>query len=228
MDKRFLAILGVIVVGFFGFILITKQKDDSSTNNSAKSGTASNHVYGNPDAAVTFLEYADFQCPACGQFHSLIQEVKAKYKDQVAFVYKNFPIDSIHPNARSAHRAAEAAGKQGKFYEMHDLLYENQTSWSSASNSKSIFEGYANQLGLNIDQFNSDYLSELTNDDINADINEGKSKGVVGTPTFFLNGTELDNNDLRTVELLSAKIDAAIAASAASQAPADTSATTPN
>lgn len=208
MDKRFLAILAVIVVGFLGFFIIGKQKD--STNNSNTNVAATNHSVGQGTKKVVLVEYGDFQCPACGGFYPLIKQVKEKYGDQITFTFKNFPIDSIHPNARAAHRAAEAASNQGKFFEMHDLLYENQQSWVNSNNVKSIFEGYATKLSLDIDKFKADYLSENTNEVINADINEGKDKGVSGTPSFFLNGTQLDNNTIRTVDQLSALIDAEI------------------
>ena len=209
MDKRFLAILAVIVIGFLGFFIIGRQKDNSSTNNSSVSAT--NHSVGAGTKKVTLVEYGDFQCPACGGFYPLIKQVKEKYGDQITFTFKNFPIDTIHPNARAAHRAAEAASNQGKFFEMHNELYENQQSWVNSNNVKSIFEGYASKLSLDMDKFKADYISESTNEVINADINEGKDKGVTGTPTFYLNGTQLDNNTIRTVDQLSALIDAEIA-----------------
>lgn len=208
MDKRFLAILAVIVVGFLGFFIIGKQKDSNSDTGATIS--ASNHSVGQGTKKVTLVEYGDFQCPACGGFYPLIKQAKEKYGDQITFTYKNFPIDSIHPNARAAHRAAEAASNQGKFFEMHDLLYENQQSWVNSNNVKSIFEGYASKLSLDLEKFKADYISENTNEVINADIDEGKEKGVTGTPSFYLNGTQIDNNSMRTAEQLNALIDAEI------------------
>jgi protein-disulfide isomerase len=215
MDKKFIAILLVLVIGFMGFFVFTKKED--AEESSSVSATTSQHSQGAGTAKVELVEYGDFECPACGGYYPLLKEVKQKYGDQITFTFKHFPIDSIHPNARAAHRAAEAASNQGKFFEMHDLLYENQTSWRGSNNAKSVFDSYAVQLGLDIDKYNADFASETTNGIINADSNEGKAKGVNSTPTFFLNGKQVANDEIRTVEQLSKLIDDQIALSAAPQ-----------
>lgn len=220
MDKKFLVILGVIVLGFVGFIVFNK-KDSGNNTPGTSTASVSNNSVGAGNKKVTIIEYADFQCPACGQYYLLVKQIKEKYGDDITFTFRNFPLDSIHPNARAGHRAAESAGNQGKFFEMHNLIYENQQSWSTSTNVKTIFDTYAKQLNLDMDKFNSDFISEDTNATINADIDEGKSKGVNSTPTFFMNGTKLNNDDIRSVDLFSSLIDAEIAKSTASQAPAD-------
>jgi protein-disulfide isomerase len=209
MDKKFILILAVIVAAFVGFLTF----GDKSSAPASVATSGSNHVYGNPAASVEIVEFGDFQCPACGQFFPIVKEIKQKYDGKIKFVYKNFPLDSIHPNARAAHRSAEAAGNQGKFFEMHDLLYENQRDWQSSRAAKTFFEGYAKQIGLDMTRFEADFAAEQTNAVINADSAEGKDKKVSGTPTFFINGKKYENNELGSVALFSAKIDELLATS---------------
>lgn len=207
MDKKFILILAVIVAAFVGFL--TFGDKSSAPANVTTSG--SNHVYGNPAATVEIVEFGDFQCPACAQFFPIVKEIKQKYEGKIKFVFKNFPLDSIHPNARAAHRSAEAAGNQGKFFEMHDLLYENQRDWQSSRAAKTIFEGYAKQLNLDMTRFEADFAAEQTNAIINADSAEGKDKKVTGTPTFFINGKKYENGEIGSAALFSAKIDELLA-----------------
>ena len=148
---------------------------------------------GPSDAKLTLVEYADFECPACAAYQSVLKDVKATFKDDLRFVYRHFPLP-MHKNAVAAALAAEAAGKQGKFWEMHDLLYAKQKEWSGKpSEDRAMFEQYANTLGLNLDQFKAD----MKNDELRARVNQMKQSGedlnVRGTPTFFLNGEPIDN-----------------------------------
>lgn len=210
-------IIGALVV--FGIIgaAVMFGKDDTATT-----GTTSNYVYGKADAKVTLVEFGDFECPACGFFFPVVQEVKEKYKDQIAFQFRHFPLVQIHRNALASHRAAEAAGKQGKFYEMHDLLYQNQESWNGPSGSDSAgvtteqaisyFEQYAERLQLDMDKYRADVNDSSTIATINADTAEGKSKySISGTPTFILNGKIIeDTSTIDTVEEFSALIDKAL------------------
>ena len=213
MDKRFLIIMGVVIVAFIGVFLFGGSKND--TQDFGSTGTVSNHTFGNNTKNVELLVYGDFECSVCGQFYPIEKQVTEKYKDQIKFVFRHFPIDSIHPNARPASRAAEAAGLQGKFFEMHDLLYETQSQWISqvTNDPQPIFESYAQQLGLDIAKYKLDYAAENTNSTINADKQEGNDKGITGTPTYYLNGVKLNNGDISSVEAFSKKIDEAIAAS---------------
>lgn len=213
MDKRFIIILIVVVLGLGGIFFIGKHKSNSSSTTNNTVGTTSSHTKGGNAKNVSLLVYGDFQCPVCGQFYPIEKQVLTTYQDDISFTFRHFPLDSIHPNARAGSRAAEAAGKQGKFFEMHDLLYENQSAWTSSSNPLSIFTNYATQLGLNIEQFKTDFASETVNNTINADLKEGNDKGVSGTPTYYLNGKKLDNGDINTYEKFSAVIAEAIKSS---------------
>ena len=176
---------------------------------------ADDHVYGNKDSKVVLIEYADFQCPGCGAAFPIVKEIKEKYKDQIAYVYRYMPLVSIHPNAIAAAAGAEAAGLQGKFWEMHDLLYANQTSWSSASSStrNSFYEQFAEQLGLNMTTYKSDVASSKVLDRISRDQSAAKKAGLQpSTPTFVLNGTKVTLTDLQdsntyTVDKFSSLLD---------------------
>lgn len=196
MDRRFLTILAILVV-IFGGIFIVSQK--SSNNTSSNGAQPTNHIEGKGQKGVTLVEYGDYQCPVCEAYHAVLDQVESKYTNDVYFQFRNLPLPSIHPNAFAAARAAEAAGLQNKYFEMHRLLYDanNWQTWTSSSNSVTLFESYASQLGLNINQFKSDYASSKVNDSINADIAAFKKTGKeMGTPTFFLDGTYLDNTKL--------------------------------
>lgn len=190
MDKRFAVILAACVVALGGVFWFTRDKSTTTTN-SGSSATLSNHTFGNNTKKVTLVEYGDFQCPACAAYYPLVKQVTEKYKNEISFQFRNFPL-SQHQNARAASRAAEAADKQGKYWEMHDLLYEQQKSWETSTNVVPIFEGYATQLNLKLDQFKTDYSSSSVNDVINADMNEGQRLGITSTPTFYLQSKKLD------------------------------------
>ncbi len=209
MDKRFAAILIGIVVVLGGVFWFTRDKSTTKGSSGNKTAALSNHVIGANAKKVNLTEYGDFQCPACGVYHPVVKQVVEKYKNDIVFQFRNFPLSSIHQNARAAARAAEAADKQGKYWEMHDLLYEQQKSWETSSNVSSVFEGYANQIGLNIDTFKKDYASTEVNDVINADYDEGQKLNITGTPTFFLQGKKIEDAP-RDVDGFSKLIDQAI------------------
>ena len=196
MSKQFLIILAVIVLGLFGVLMLTNKDKGSGGGSGSNSSatTATEHIVGKGEKNVTIVEYGDFQCPACALFHPIIKQIKADYGDQIKFQFRHFPLVQIHPNAYIASRAAEAAGKQGKFFEMHDLLYEQQDSWKSSTDPTEQFVSYASQLGLNTDQLKSDMQSEAVSGAINADLKAGKDVNVNSTPTFFINGRKIDQN----------------------------------
>lgn len=210
MNNRFLIILAVLVLGFVGF-LIYQGKEDNTTDGGGEQGVqASEHTVGAGTANVTLVEYGDFQCPSCGAYFPVLDSIKEKYGDQITFQFRHFPLTQIHQNAMAAHRAAEAAAKQGKFWEMHDLLYERQNLWSQSNNAATIMEDYATELALNIDQFKADFASSDVNATINADIAAGNEKGVTGTPSFILNGEKIESPQ-PSVEAFTAILDEALA-----------------
>lgn len=194
--NRFWIVLTVVVLGLIGAFIFTKPKDSATTvfNGDAKQIQKDDHVRNGSDKKVTLVEYGDFQCPSCGAYYSIVKNLEASYGDSVSFVFRHFPLISIHPNAFSAARAAEAAGMQGKFFEMHDKLYETQSTWGElTTNQQSLFEGYAQSLGLDMTKFKADYTSQKVADRINRDVSSGKQFKITGTPTFIVNGTKIEN-----------------------------------
>lgn len=150
---------------------------------------SSDWVKGDKNAKTILIEYSDFQCPACAAFQPLVKKITDELGDKIAFAYRHFPL-SQHQNAKFAAIASEAGGKQNKFWEMHDLIFENQKNWSDLSNSKvkELFIKYAETLGLNIEQFKNDLASEEIKNKVNNDLISGETAKVNSTPTFFLNG----------------------------------------
>lgn len=219
MKKAIIIILLAVVVIGGGSLL---KKDDKQTT-----VAPTNHTFGEGKSGVVLKEYADFQCPGCAGFYPIIKQIKEKYKDQITFQFVNFPLSQIHQNAQAAHRAAEAASNQGKFWEMHDLLFENQNTWKDSINTTRDFEAYASQLSLDTTKFKFDFASSATNSTIQADIGTGQDLKVTGTPTFFLDGKKLEDSDaIYSLEKFSVFIDAAIAAKTGQQ-PATTTTTDP-
>lgn len=209
MNKGFWAVIAVIIVIFGGILLFKGNDATGPANSNAK---PSSHVAGTNTTGVTLVEYGDFQCPFCAQYYPLVKQVKEKYNDKITFQFRNLPLLQAHQNSFAAARAAEAAGLQGKFWEMHDVLYENQKSWSSSGEVVTILEGYARQMGLNMTQFKKDFSSSAVNDTINADIAEFEKTGQdKSTPTFFLDGKKISPKSL---DEFSKAIDNEIAAKA--------------
>lgn len=149
------------------------------------------HVKGNAESEVVLVEYSDFQCPACGAMAPVLQGLMAEYGEQIRFEYRHFPIEQAHPYAVQAAVAAEAAGQQGKFYEFHDLLFENQQTWSSSPTPNAQFQQYAAELELDMDLFRRHSNASVLRDKVRNQLAEGREAGVTGTPTLFLNGQKM-------------------------------------
>jgi len=223
MSKQFMAILAAIVLIFIGIVIFSGNKSNNSSGNKSSAG-ATQHVEGQNKDGITLVEYGDYECPFCGQYYPIVKQVQAQYDQQISFQFRNFPLVSIHQNAFAGARAAEAAGLQNKFWEMHDLLYQDQTQWSGASDPTSFFNQYAQELGLNLTQFKADYASTKVNDLINADMAAGTKLNITGTPTFFLDGKQIQVSE--SVSSFQSLINAEIAKKAGQASTAPTSAGT--
>lgn len=176
--------------------------------------TAEDHTFGNKDAKVTVVEYGDFQCPACAAYESVMQQLKKEYGSEVLFVFRHFPLSQIHPNALISSQAAEAAGLQGKFWEMYDLLYQKQGEWSDVSTDTVVskyFAGYAQSLGLDVQKFSTDITSATVKQRVQTDVTSANAADVNHTPTFFVNLAQIKNPN--NLEEFKAIIDAALASS---------------
>lgn len=203
MGKGALISIGAMIAIFAGLLVFTK------TTNPEVTSEGSNNVYGKQDSKVTLTEYVDFQCEACYAFYPTVKEVKEKYKDKVKFQIKNFPISSSHQFARRAASYAEAAAMQGKFFEMHDRIFEGQKIWEKSKNPEEYFDGYAKEIGLDMAKLKEDAASPLVNAVINADLAEVKKLGGDGTPTFALNGKKIENPE-NTVDAFTLVLDEAL------------------
>lgn len=192
MSKEFIAVVIVVVVGLFGLFAVTKKDNQGASGNNNAQPTS--HTVGAGTAGVTLIEYGDLQCPACKSYFPILKQVKEEFGDKITFQFRHFPLNQIHPHAYQASRAAEAAGVQGKFFEMHDLLYANQDSWTSLSDVTAVFEGFAQQIGLDMEQYKNDVLSAEVGAAIDADIREGQNAGANSTPTFVINGQKIEEN----------------------------------
>jgi len=149
-------------------------------------------IKGAKDGPITITEFSDYQCPFCARAEPIIKEALDAYPAQAKFVYKNFPLTSIHPNAMGAAQAAIAARMQGKFWEMHELLFKNQRALQPEK-----LSGYAKQLGLDVAKFESDMKSDAVKKEIQADMRMAQNVGVRGTPTIFVNGKLLRNRSIQ-------------------------------
>jgi protein-disulfide isomerase len=167
------------------------------------------HVRGPADAPVTLEEFGDFECPPCGGLYPILRTIEAEYGSRLRVIFRELPLTQLHPHALAAANAAEAAGLQGRFWEMHDLLYENQKSWDKAFDVRPIFEGLATKIGLDVDRFKRDQTSEIVDTRIVRDGIRAHSLGVVGTPTVFINNQEVPFAQV-TAEGLRAAIDKAL------------------
>jgi len=191
---KFISTIVVILVALFGYYFFASSDTTSSTVAGEQIVvSATDHVRGAKDGKVTLVEFGDFQCPACGAFEPVVRQVLADNKDTLKIVYKHFPLTQIHRNALPAAKATEAAALQGKFWEMHDKLYSKQEEWSGAMNSRDYFLTYATTIGLDTKKFLADYDNTALEEKILAEFREGVKLGIQGTPTFFVNGKQLEN-----------------------------------
>ena len=182
-----------LIACLWGVTRIAKRATAEYIQKSVDSVSESDWVKGNPSATVTLIEYADFQCPACASYFPLVKQLSEDFSDNLRIVYRHFPLRSIHPRAQIAGQAAEAAGLQGKFWEMHDLLYERQKEWVDDKNYEDLFAKYAQELGLDIDKFNKDLKGDITKNRVNRDYLSANKAELRGTPSFFLNGKKIVN-----------------------------------
>ncbi len=207
-------ILAVVVI--VGIIAGATFFANNKTEPEAK---PSGNFYGQEEGIITFTEYADFQCPGCASFEKINSAVRKKFGNQVRFEFKHFPIVAIHPNTIAAHRAVEAAARQGKFWEMHDMVFARQQEWTTVSRPSEVLRGFAEQLGLDLKKYDTDVKSPEILATINADTKKGKELGIVGTPSFFIDGVEIKNptETVNTLDSMSEQIQKAIDAKKASQ-----------
>lgn len=195
MNKQFLIVGSIFLVLIaLGFYL---SAHDNSVNGTASTAPAdpkllikaNSHMTGSPTAKVQLVEFGDYQCPACDAAYPIVKQITDKYASNkdFNFVFRNFPLPQ-HQFAMIAAEAAEAAGEQGKYWQMHDLLYANQNNWISVTDPTVYFVQYASQLGLDVNKFKSEIQAGKFANIINADKNDAITLNITGTPGFFING----------------------------------------
>lgn len=199
---RWIIFVLICVVTLGGLVFFSKKDSidvnsiDPATSVSETSTAIGDQIYGDKTSKVILIEYGDFQCPGCAGAFPGLKTIKEEYKDRIAFIFRNFPLTTIHPNALAAATVAEAAGLQGKFWEMHDKLYENQTAWGSIDSSKrnDVFVGYAEDLGLDTEKFSSELSDPRIAEKISRDRALGNKVEVSSTPTLFIGNEKLSND----------------------------------
>ena len=189
------------IVGLFIGLAFLGGKGNKPTNVTktltAPVNEAVDHIKGPNTAKVTLVEYSDFQCPACAQYEPILRELASSFPNDLRIVYRHFPLIQIHANALPSAIASEAAAKQGKFWEMHDILFDRQSQWADEVSTESLFTDYAVSLDLDKNKFIADLTANDTLGRVMIDKSSAEDAGLGGTPTFFLNGTEAQ---LRTLE----------------------------
>lgn len=185
-----------VILGLFGMVWGLAQLGATAptipAGNLVAPVNAQDWQRGNPNAKAVLVEYSDFQCPACAYYYAIVKKIEQKYSDKLLLVYRHFPL-SQHLNATAAAQVAETAGKQGKFWEMHDRLFETQKNWSDLADPNDFFMQLADTLKLDTEKFLADANSDEVRAKIEADIDSGKKGNIDSTPSFFLNGKKLTN-----------------------------------
>ncbi|HWS85453.1 MAG TPA: thioredoxin domain-containing protein [Pyrinomonadaceae bacterium] len=217
-------IIGAVLVAVTAAVVLMSRPSTSNSSTPAQGtsatptqrmpaqpGAPNPYSRGSDTARITLEEFSDFQCPACGGIEPALRRVMQDYESRgVRLIFRNYPLQ-MHKYAFIASRAAEAAGLQGKFWEMHDLIYDNQKEWSDSMEPRVQFDSYATRLGLDVKRFKADMERQDLAERIKADMMRGTSLGVRGTPTIFLNGRELVPGQLVTEDILRREIEAALA-----------------
>lgn len=221
MNKRTWIIFSVAVVAMLGGLIFASRQDSADVSgidhtkiraDDSNNIAIGDRVYGKKDSKVVLMEYGDFQCPGCGTLHGSLKPILEEYKDQIAFVFRNFPLTSMHPNARAAASSAEAAGQQGKYWEMHNKIYDNQHAWEMLNGTArdKKFTEYAKELKLDINAFEDAVKSKKIANKINFDQALGKANKVSATPTLFLNGKMMNSEEFDSPESIRASLKKAL------------------
>jgi protein-disulfide isomerase len=203
--KILIGIAVAVAIGVSAMIVISASKNKPATPSAEGSQLVKSDSHQTkPGAKVTLVEFGDIQCPACGQAQPIVEQIEKQYPDQVNVVFRHFPLRSIHKNAEVAAQAAEAAGEQGKFFEMTSLMYAKQTEWSNDANPLPKFESYAQSLGLDVAKLKAAVEAKKFTELIKRDENDASALGLNSTPTFYVNGTQVQTSQLK------ATVDAAV------------------
>ncbi|MEO8691236.1 MAG: thioredoxin domain-containing protein [Candidatus Saccharimonas sp.] len=204
MNNKTWIIFSVVCVAIIGGLIALSRNNRIDVSNinvnvshsaAPISGNIADHTFGNMKSKVILIEYGDYQCPGCGDLYPILKQITEKYQDQLGFIFRNFPLTSIHPNSLAASSTAEAASLQGKFWEVHDLLYQNQNSWNTLPPNQrgDYFASLVSNVGLDKAKFATDVNSDAVRQKISFDTALGEKINIAGTPTIFLNGDKVSD-----------------------------------
>lgn len=186
----FIVVIGLIIWGLVA--ASNKAKKEEANLAPVDQVTEADWISSTTTVPVTVIEYGDFQCPACAAYYPLVERLLRENSTQVRLVFRHFPLTQ-HPNAVPAAKASEAAGRQGKFWEMYRQLYDTQTEWETVSNAPQVFVTYAQKLGLDMTKYAADVADPLVEEKINTSVKSGLKAGINSTPTFYVNGKKIAN-----------------------------------
>jgi protein-disulfide isomerase len=210
----FVIVIGVGIATLTGGTLLYRAKRPVQLTMTEETGGSAEHTLGPANAPVTLVEYGDFECPPCGKLSEPLNELYREFGSKMRLVFHNFPLPN-HKHAREAAWASEAAGLQGKFWQMHDLLYKDQAVWANSADAEALFNAYAAYIGLDARKFKIDMVGEEVKERVAMDQKKGTSLGVKNTPTLFINKQEVDPKNLNPTAL-HAQIEAALKSAKAS------------
>lgn len=205
-NKGFWAIVGILIIGAIAVIVFANRANaPGSTIDKDRLAKvqSDDHVRGKADSAVVLIEYGDIECPSCAAYDPIAEALLTSHGDRVAFVFRHFPITNKHPYAMIAARAAEAGGRQKKFFELVRLMYERQSQWAgtvSQTDPTAQFVAYAGELGLDLEKFKTDMADSSTLSFINNQIKESDAFDVTGTPSLILNGEKVEARSLEQIQ----------------------------
>lgn len=206
-----MALVGLVTLGA-GIMLYRAKRPQTATIPQTMAASKERgeqiHARGPANAAVTLEEYGDFQCPPCGGLEAPLQQIERDYASSLRVIFRNFPF-TIHEHAHEAAYAAEAAGLQGRFWEMHDLLYREQAVWAKTKDAQLLFDSYAGMIGLDLERFKKDAGGEQVKAKVESDRKRGEELGVKNTPTIFINNQSVPPTSLNPTALRAA-VDAAV------------------
>jgi protein-disulfide isomerase len=194
------------------------QQTTNTTLQSSVQGAQPPHYKGAQYSPVVVEEFADYQCPTCAMKHPVMNEIVSIYGSRIKFIFRNYPLIQIHKNAYDAAVAAESAGLQGKFWEMQNILFQNQRNWSNVADPRPVFEGYAQTLGLDVERFKADMSGINAKQRVDADMARARSLNLTGTPSVIINGRPIEFEQM-TVEGMRQIIDAELAKTSSQQTP---------
>ncbi len=199
MKKNRLLLWGGVFIGIIALVALlaifgnNTPSSNTSGKNLSVSVSENDHIKGNSNARLTLVEYSDFQCPACGGVYPWLKQLTETFPDDLRIIYRHYPLRSIHPNAQLASEAAEAAHMQNAFWDMHDVIFNTQTGWSNLPDPTDFFVTLAESIGLDTEQFRDDLNSAAVKNIVNDSYASASGMRLNGTPSFFFNGTQIQN-----------------------------------